>query len=149
MKKTFNPWPYGIIAFFVVLVCALAAVVTIAVTHSESMVSENYYEQELKYQDHIDSAARGQESGATIRLDARDGKLLVAVPATQVAQGVSGAVEFYRPSTPALDRTVPFKPGADGSQTMDVTKLAGGLWEVRVQWRAGGEGYFLEEKITL
>jgi nitrogen fixation protein FixH len=149
MKPNFNPWPYGIILFFVLLICAIAGVVVIAATHSESLVSENYYEQELKYQDQIDSAVRAQKCGATVRLDANGGKLLLAVPAAEAGQKFSGKIEFYRPSSPALDRTVPFAPAADGSQAVDVSKLAAGLWEVRVKWNSGGQSYFLEQKIAL
>ena len=108
MKTKFNPWPYGIILFFVLLFCGMATVVAIAATHRESMVSENYYEQELKFQDRIDSAARAQKSGANIQLDAAAGKLLVAVPAAQLAQKFSGAIELYRPSASELDREFPF-----------------------------------------
>ena len=62
MKASFNPWPAGIIAFFVLLLCGMATVVAIAVTHRESMVNDNYYEQELKFQNQIDSVARAQKS---------------------------------------------------------------------------------------
>ena len=149
MKTKFNPWPYSIILFFVLLFCGLATVVVIAATHRESMVSENYYEQELKFQDQIDSAARAQKSGASIQLDAVVGKLLVAVPAEQLAQKFSGTIEFYRPSSPKLDREFPFAPRADGRQTLDVSKLAAGLWRVRVRWNAGDQEFFLEQKITI
>jgi nitrogen fixation protein FixH len=153
MKSTFNPWPYGILLFFVLLICGLAGVVGIAATHRESMVSENYYEQELKFQSQIDSAARAQKSGARLQLEsgagARASKLVVQLPAEQVARHCAGVIEFYRPSSPALDCEFPLTPGADGSQTVDVSKLAVGLWEVRVKWTAGGEEYFLEQKIKI
>ncbi|HUC84053.1 MAG TPA: FixH family protein [Candidatus Acidoferrales bacterium] len=149
MKTNFNPWPYGIFVFFFLLFCGMATVVAIATTHRESMVSENYYEQELKYQDRIDSAARAQRCGAHLRLDGREGRLLVAVPAQQVAQGFSGAIEFYRPSDPGLDCQFPLAPNADGSQTVDISKLKAGRWQVRVKWAAGGQNYFLEQKLTL
>jgi nitrogen fixation protein FixH len=149
MKSTFNPWPYGIMLFFVLLVCALAGVVAIAATHRESMVSENYYEQELKFQEQIDGAARAQKSGARLQLEPEGGKLVVTVPAEQAVRKCSGVIEFYRPSSPALDCEFPLAPGADGSQTVDVSKLAAGLWQVRVKWSAGGQDYFLEQKITI
>jgi nitrogen fixation protein FixH len=124
-------------------------VVVIAATHRESMVSENYYEQELKFQDQINSAARAEKSGAHIQLDAAAGKLLVAVPARQMAQQLSGAIEFYRPSAPGLDCEYSLAPDARGSQTVDVSRLTAGLWQVRVKWRAGGQDYFLQQRITL
>jgi len=149
MKTPFNPWPYGILAFFVLLACGLAGAVFIAATHSESMVSDNYYEQELKFQRQMDGAARAEKAGARIQLEAGEGKLVVAVPRAQVAQQCSGVIEFYRPSSPALDRNYPLAPGKDGAQTVDISKLAAGPWRVRVKWRAGGEDYFLEQKIIL
>jgi len=151
MNSTFNPWPYGIILFFVLLICALAGVVAIAATHRESMVSENYYEQELKFQSQIDSAARAQKCGAKLQLGTGAGanQVVVRLPAEQVARHCAGVIEFYRPSSPALDCAFPLAPGADGSQAVDVSKLAAGLWVVRAKWTAGGEGYFLEQKLTL
>lgn len=149
MKTQFNPWPYGIILFFVLLICGLVGFVAVVLTHRESMVSENYYEQELKYQDQIDSAARAQKSGANIQLDAAAGKLLVSVPPAQLALKFSGAIEFYRPSSPELDREFPFAPRADGTQALDVSKLAAGLWQVRVRWNAGGHDYFLEQRVII
>ena len=149
MKTNFNPWPYGIIAFFVLLVCGLATVVVIAATHRDSMVSENYYEQELKFQHQIDSAARARKSGASLQLDAAAGKLLVAMPAEQLAQKFSGTIEFYRPSAPELDRAFPLTPDAGGKQALDVSQLAAGAWHVRAKWTAAGQDYFLEQKITI
>jgi nitrogen fixation protein FixH len=149
MKTKFNPWPYGIFVFFGLLFCGMAAIVTIAATHRESMVSENYYEQELKFQDQIDAAARAQKSGATIVADAASGNVVITMPAAQLAQKFSGTIGFYRPSEPKLDQSLPLTPRADGTQTLDVSKLAAGLWQVHVKWNAGGENYFLEQKVTV
>ncbi len=32
---------------------------------------------------------------------------------------------------------------------LNVSKLASGVWQVRVKWTAAGNGYFLEQKITI
>ena len=149
MKASFNPWPAGIVAFFVLLACGMAIVVGIAVTHRESMVNENYYEQELKFQHQIDSAARAQKAGARAQLNAPAGRFVVVLPAQQLSEKPAGTIEFYRPSAAELDREYALAPGADGTQSVDVSKLAAGPWQVRVKWSAGGQDYFLEEKITL
>ncbi len=149
MKTKFNPWPYGIVLIFVVFLSGMATVVVIASTHRDSLVSENYYEQELKFQNQIDGAARAEKAGAGFALNAADRQLRLSVPAAQVAEKFSGTIEFYRPSSSALDRQFPLAPHADGTQTFDISKLAAGRWQVRVRWTAGGLEYFLERKITL
>jgi hypothetical protein len=127
----------------------MAVMVVIATTHRDHLVSETYYEQELKYQGQIDSAARTKSSGASVTLDAAGTSLVVTLPPSQLGQKISGSIELYRPSAPDLDRQFPLAPSADGTQKLDVSKFAAGLWVVRVKWNAAGQDYFLEQKITV
>jgi hypothetical protein len=149
MKTSRNLWPYGIIATFVLFFMGMATVVIIASTHREHLVNNNYYEQELKFQGQIDAAARAAKSGALIAHDAATGQLNIKLDAAQLAQKFSGSVELYRPSAPELDRELALAPKADGTQAINVTKLPSGPWLVRVKWNAGGEDYFLEQKIKI
>lgn len=149
MKSNRNLWPWGIVAFFAVFFAGMTTMVVIAAMHRDHLVSETYYEQELKYQNQIDSAARTKTSGASVALDAAGGSLTVTFPPAQVAQKISGTIEFYRPSAPDLDRQFPLAPQADGTQKLDVSQLASGLWVARVKWNAAGMDYFLEQKITV
>ncbi len=147
MKTKFNPWPLGIVFAFVIFIGIMTTAVFIACAHTDHLVSNNYYEQELKFQDQIESAARAEKSGATLAHDAAAGKIFIRLPTAQLAQKLSGTVELYRPSAPGLDRTLALTPQADGTQTLDVSQLAAGAWAVRVSWNAGGKNYFLEQKI--
>ena len=149
MKTTRNFWPLGIFTAFGLFFAGMASVVAIAATHCDHLVNDNYYEQELKFQSQIDSAERTQKSGATIAWDASSGSIIIALPVAQLVQKFSGTIELYRPSEPKLDREFQLEPKADGTQTLDVSKLASGLWLARVKWNAGGETYFLEQKIKI
>lgn len=149
MNKSINLWPYGIIAFFVLLFCGIITVIVIAVTHTESMVSEKYYDQEMAFQNQIDSANRAKDSGASISRDFANGNIVVTLPTSQLAQNVSGTIELYRPSDPKLDQELRLAPEANGTQTLDVSKLTTGLWQIRAKWNAGGQSYYLQERIVV
>ena len=149
MKSTRTLWPFGILAAFALFFCGMGTAVYIALTHGENLVSPNYYEQELKFQNQIDAAAHAEKSGASVGVDGAAGKMLVTVPAEQLKQNFSGKISFYRANAPELDREFVFTPGADGTQSFNAAGFAAGLWRVRVSWNAGGEDYFLERKITL
>lgn len=149
MKPKFNPWPLGIISFFVLLLCGIATVLTVALTHRESLVSANYYEDELQFQDQIDGTTRAREAGARLTFDAGTDTVEIRLPSDQAGKKYSGTIELYRPSSPDLDRTVPFAPAKNGVQTLDLSRFAEGLWRVRVRWNAGGKEYFLEQRISL
>ena len=149
MKTSRNLWPYGLVAAFVLFFLGMATVVTIAVTHQEDLVSANYYENELNYQGQLDSAARAQKAGADIRFDARARSVVIALPANQAGQKVSGTIQLYRADAPSKDRTLALNPGRDGTQTLDVAPFATGPWLLRVNWQANGQGYYLEQKIIV
>lgn len=149
MKAKFNPWPFGIVTAFVIFIAGMATAVVIACTHGDSLVTRDYYEQELKFQGQIDSATRARNAGASVTQDAAGGKLVIQLPAAQLAQKLSGNIEMYRPSAQELDHVVALQPDGDGIQTVDVSKLAAGAWVVRLKWNAGGQDYFLEQKIKI
>jgi nitrogen fixation protein FixH len=149
MKTKFNPWPLGIILFFVIFAAFLATAVVIAATHRDNLVSENYYEQELKYQDQIDGKARAAAAGASVAYVAAAGQVVIQLPAGQIAAKPTGKIEFYRPSAQTLDCGFDLAPTSDGSQVLDISQLAAGAWTVHVRWNAGGQNYFLEQKISV
>jgi hypothetical protein len=149
MKTTRTLWPYGIIATFVVFFAGMITLVAIAATHKEDLVSDNYYEHELKFQNEIDSAARAKNAGAALRYDAQGRGMVVALPVTQLGQRLAGTVEFYRPDAPNRDRVITLAPGVDGTQAVNLSQFAAGPWLVRVSWEAGGVAYYLEQKIVI
>jgi len=149
MKPSRNLWPFGIIAVFVVFAAGMATVVGIAATHRDSLVSNAYYEQELKFQNVIDATTRAKNSGATIFFDAASGRVTITLPAAQLLQKLSGKVELYRPAAAGMDREFLLEPAKDGTQTLNVSGLAAGLWQVRVAWNAAGQDYRLEQKIQI
>src|SRR6516162_9693941 len=109
MKRSRNLWPLGIILTFIVFICGTIGLVVLASTQRTELVSANYYEQEIEYQSHIDSADRTKELGtnASIAYDAALKRILLTVPEEQARVGVSGKIELYRPSTAGLDREFP------------------------------------------
>jgi hypothetical protein len=149
MKTDRNLWPYGIILAFILFFGGMAAVIVIAATHREHLVTADYYEQELKFQGQIDAARRAAKTGASVAHDAGTGQLIVRLDAAQLSQKIAGTVELYRPSAPELDREFLLELQADGTQTINLSKLAIGPWLVRVKWSAGGQEYFLEQKIRI
>jgi hypothetical protein len=149
MEAKFNPWPLGIVVFFILLAAGLASMVVIAATHPDTLVSENYYEQELRYQSQIDGKTRAEQSGAILSYDAAAGKIIVQLPAGQAAEKPVGNIEFYRPSEAELDCAFALAPNASGSQALDISKLAAGAWSVRVKWTVADQDYFLERKIAV
>src|SRR5262249_39768795 len=144
-------WPHAILAWFVVFSSAMAAWITFALRQTTELVSTDYYEEEVRFQNQLDrmnrtAAVRGE---VAVLCDAAQAQVTLRLPADHVAQHPSGRIRFYRPSDARLDFEVPLALAEPGLQRIDVSARRGGQWKVRVQWKAGEQDYFFEQIVVL
>lgn len=150
--KPFNPWPYGIVAVFVVFITSIATVVTYISRHRVDLVSADYYEQEIRFQQRLDQMNRTAALGAPARVgfkaDTRE--IQIQLPAA-VAPGdrFEGRLQLYRPSAAGMDREVLLAPDARGAQSFPAPDLAAGVWKARLHWSVNGQAYFAEERLII
>ncbi|MFA6546060.1 MAG: FixH family protein [Limisphaerales bacterium] len=145
-----SAWPYAIIAWFIVFGSAMAVWIAVALRQNMDLVSADYYEHEIRYQQQIDRQARTQSLEAKARLtyDAGQQRLTIALPAGHASQA-RGKVALYRPSDARLDRESKLSVNSAGEQMLDTKGLRPGLWKVRVHWTFGGEEYFYDQAVTI
>lgn len=149
--RRWNPWPISIIAFFSVAVIGCVTFVAFCSRHPADLVTADYYEQEVKYQGHIDRVEHTQQrvQEASINYDAARQVITIALPPNPAQTNLTGTIELYRPSAMNLDRQVKLEPDAQGRQTVDAGSLQSGLWKVRVSWNAGQQDYFIDQKVVI
>jgi hypothetical protein len=147
---TRNLWPASIIGFFIVAVIFLGSFVVWAMRQREDLVSADYYEREVRYQQQLDSMNRshGLAAQVVVTFDPAQQAIIITLPAGQT-QGATGRVHLYRPSDARLDRELPLALNAQGVQRLDAKELSGGLWKVRVKWNANGQEYFLDQPVIV
>jgi hypothetical protein len=148
--RTRNLWPLGIIAAFVLFISGTVGLIVFAASQKTELVSEDYYEQELRYQQHLESLERANRLAAPVfvNFDATADRIEIRLPRQEPAPA-SGRIELYRPSAGGLDRHPDFKPDPTGRQFLDARELRSGLWRVRVTWMAGGQEFCVDRKIVV
>ena len=146
-----NFWPYAIIGWFVIFASALAAWATFAIRQKLDLVSPDYYEQEIRYQDQVDRLNRtsGVRGEVVVQYDGAKGEVTLRLPAVGPVDAVSGQVQFYRPADARLDFVVPLAVDSVGGQRIDVKGVRGGHWKVRPQWTIKNREYFIEQTVVL
>jgi nitrogen fixation protein FixH len=119
--------------------------------HPTDLVAADYYEQEIRYQQEMERVQRTQRLAepANVTLVAEQHLIQVCVPAAHAAADLSGVIHLYRPSDAMLDKHLKLATDAKGRQDIDVRGLEPGLWKVKVQWKAGGEDFVLDQKIVV
>ena len=147
-----NPWPYAIIATFVLFAAYIGYMVQQAMRTSVDLVSADYYQQEIAYQKRMESVARTAALPApvVVRYEAAAQRLTLRLPPSLARQAVRGTLHFFRPSDQTLDFKVPFAPTGDSArQQLSTSKLRPGYWRLRLDFTAGGQQYFIEKELTI
>ena len=145
-----NPWPVGLILFFIVFTTYIVGFVIFASSQKMDLVRADYYDQEIRFQQQIDRVQRSAPilANADIDYDRTGDFVTVRLPSVKYDDG-GGTVAFYRPSDASLDASVKLGLDPHGSQSVSVHSLRAGLWKVRIQWKADGREYFFEKAIVI
>ena len=149
MKR--NLWPISIVGFFAVAIAGAVAFVVFCNLHPTDLVAADYYEQEVRYQQEMERVQRTQRltEPSNVSFIPEQRLIRVSVPAAHAGADLTGVIHLYRPSDATLDKHLKMETNAKGQQDIDAGRLEPGLWKVKVQWKAGGEEYVLDQKVIL
>jgi hypothetical protein len=149
-SKNQNPWPVGLVVFFILFASYIIGFVIFACRQKMDLVRQDYYDQEIRFQQQIDRVQRSAPvlADASIVYDRAGDFVTVSLPSVS-QNGMSGMVSFYRPSDAGLDSNVKLGLDAAGRQSVSVRSLQAGLWKVRIQWEAAGREYYFEKPIVI
>jgi hypothetical protein len=146
-----NLWPISIISFFSVAILGCITFVTFCSRHPADLISPNYYEDEVKYQGHIDRLQQTREraSLASVSYDTGTRTIMVSIPSEIAAGNPTGQIQLYRPSALNQDQLVKLELDARGRQTLNAAKLLPGLWKIRVSWTVAEHQYFIDQRLVV
>lgn len=139
-------WGKGIVITLIVFVSLMVGLVTICVQQDDiHLVTQNYYEEEIKFQDQIDQ---------TVNANSLDYKVLVydnqlKKVDLQLPVGSKGTLHLFRPSDARLDQKITFDVTNLNANAFDLKSLKPGYWKLKLTWSENGVDYFHEEKINI
>ncbi|AHJ95352.1 FixH family protein [Hymenobacter swuensis] len=141
-------WPYAIIAVFVLFAGYIGYMVQQAMRTTVDLVSPDYYQQELAYQQRMETVARTAALPAPVELtyDAAAQVLQLQLPPALAGRAVQGQMHFFRPSNQKLDFSLPLQAG---SQRFSTAKMQPGYWRARLDFTVGSQHYFIEKELTV
>jgi hypothetical protein len=146
-----SPWPYAIAGYFALAVIAIIIFVIWILPHKMDLVRPDYYEHEILFQKQIDAVNRTRPfaKDLAVAYDPLNSAIIVSLPANHVGEAFSGKAHLYRPSDAKLDVHIDLKPTSTGKQLIETSKLAPGLWKVRLEWLANGQAFAFEQSIIV
>ena len=142
-------WGYGIALFYSTFVVVLLYFVVQSTQQDNSLVSDQYYADDIHYQQHYDKLRNAQALAKDLDISRLAEQEAIYLEFPEDLGPVSGKVQFFCPSDSQADFSTPVQTGAGFSQTVSSKDLKRGLWRIKVDWQAGGKAYYREEAITL
>lgn len=139
-------WGKGILVTIILFVAFIMTLVVISVKQDDiHLVTENYYEKEIKYQEQIErEKSAAQLNREVLLFDAASKVILLDLPI-----GAKGELQLFRPSDARLDQLLPLEIKDSGKTSISLNQLKPGYWRVKLTWIEDGVEYYEESKITI
>ena len=150
-KKKWEIWPVGIVLSMATFMVGIIVAVFIMLKNDVPLVSDDYYAQEIAFQERIDKENRATEAGQTpiIKFLPATDAMEIRIPGFQPTALNAGKITFFRPSNPKKDFSMDLRPEANGTQWVDLRKVDAGLWVVQLDWSVDGKSFYYEENLGL
>ncbi len=150
MKKFVKfSWGTGIFISIVVFMAITVILTVIFMNQRVDLVTNNYYEKTLTYQDQIDTYKRTAVLKERVSFNYADNRIKLSFPDSFLEQVNNGKLYFYRPSDSRKDFTVPIKLNKKGSQTVNTARIDKGYWKVEIQWTMNNQNYLMEKSVLI
>lgn len=139
-------WGNGIVLTLLGFIAVMITMVIICVKQDDiHLVTQDYYEQEIKYQEQINRMINAN----AMAIDAMeyDGQLKTIL--LHLPEGAKGTLHLFRPSDARLDQKINFDMLNSDANAVDVKDLKEGYWRVKLTWSEGEKEFYLEKKINI
>lgn len=142
-------WGMRIVIVYVAFVAMIVFMIARTMGEKVELVTSDYYQEELRFQQQIDKANAVKDLGAVPMITANAEVIEIQFPDTLMQHGITGKIRLYRPSDASKDVVMDLGPGADGMQLIPTENLLTGLYDVKLSWSSGGEDYYYERSIYI
>lgn len=137
-------WNWGTkIALVYVSFCSFIIFLVVKTFREDvALVSDDYYLQEVKYQDRIDEINNAASLDYQIEIRQATGFIEAVFPN---GGAITGQIHFYRPDNEHLDRKFDF----EGNALVSKSDLAAGRYKMKISWTDSGRDFYTEKIILV
>ena len=149
MKKI--SWGTGVVIAFGTFMAFILFFVFLVQTdrdYDNELVIENYYNYETGLQKQLEKEDLAQNLAEKVTVLQEDNFLKISFPKDFDFKNITGKVSLYRPSDQKLDFEIKISLS---SQDLLIPKsqLAGGRWDLILDWNYNNVGYLNKEQLTI
>ena len=137
-------WGYRIVLAFVLFMTFIVSMVVYISSKGADLVAEDYYTQEVNYQDIIDAKSNSLVIKDQLKI-IQDGEKIVLLFPEEVNQNVEGTVHFYHPQKQDKDVVQALQLNEQKNQSISKSILTKGNYTIKLFWSDGIQNYYVEK----
>ncbi len=141
-------WGKWIIVAFILFAGFIGTLVTVCLRQDISLVSKDYYKEELAYQDQIVRMKNASQLSQKPVIKVVDNHAL-QIDFNQFNKVEKGELKLFRPSNSDMDKKFLFGPSDQSRQTFPVDILQKGMYRAKIQWTMDGKEFYIEQVIYI
>ena len=139
-------WGHIITSGYLVFVIGIGFLVYKASSQKFDLVTKDYYEQELKYQDVIDQSANTSKLSAPVIVEKKEGQMQIVFPAEMKDKKKTIDFYLYYPADVKKDFRKKIET-RDNELLQPLPSAMTGLYELKLSWEVDGIKYYFEKKL--
>jgi hypothetical protein len=140
-------WGKWIVVSFILFALFIGVLVTICVRQDISLVANDYYKQELDFQQQIDRSKNTEQLKFKPEIYIVNDRMHIHFKDFHVIH--SGEIKLFRPSNAGADLLFELKTTADTVQAFDLSARQKGMYKAKMKWSMNDKEYYLEKTIYL
>lgn len=139
-------WGHKILFVYLAFVVGILVLAFMANQQKFDLVTPNYYDAELKFQNVIDQKQRVAELSAPPKISHSVNSVSIQLPGEFLNKNVKGQLYLYRPSDASKDIKTNFTTNKSFVEVV-LNKNLSGAYDVKLSWQADGKTYYNEQRI--
>jgi hypothetical protein len=147
MKLKLN-WGWALTVVFIAFAAHISLLVYKCTQQQFDLVSSDYYNEELKYQDKIDGMKNAQQL-TPVQLVQTGDEVSLQLPKELNGQALTGQVWLYCAASAANDYKAPLQVNSNGVMLINKKKLADANYTAKITWESGDAKYYNEQPLTI
>lgn len=134
-------WGKGLALAMIAFAGMLAYFLVLAARNPEPLIAENYYAQELGFQDRIDAGSRALALSSAVNIEATRDRIIVTFPDDVKDKALAGTLLLLHAQEKDNDRSVVIR-GATAGRFEEAITLRPGRYLAQFEWTADTMRYY-------
>ena len=141
-------WGHKILIVYIVFVAGIVTLVYKSSVQNQDLVVNDYYDQELKYQDKIDAIRRTNLLPSAVECKVENKAIIIQLPVIMKGLHVSASILLYDPTDERKDIKKEYST-SDAMIRFPIQEGNKGFHTLKISWSANNTSYYSEQQITI